>query len=194
MKLWENIKPLLEHRVLLQVKKYFVGTFNEFSHAWGFDSWTSMWTQLLMFRDTAFTGKVFMLSLCAGIFIWLEEWVFAPLHVLIVFTGMTVAESIFGAIKSQMVEKEKFHLDKFIRVIPKIIAHTFALSAAWHMSKADPLFSWMPSTVFIFFTSQNFLKTILHLVALGWMDGNFARFIQDKFTDSKYFKNDKQDH
>ncbi len=178
---------------LSQIKEFIIHGANDTALALGFDSWSNMMHNILMYRDSAFTTKVAVASFGIGLLAMFEDWVFAPAYTYFVFIAVSVSESIFGTIKNVWREKNKFDLDKAIRIVPKVIAHTFALSAAWHMSKADPLFAWMPSTVFVFFTSQNFLKTVLHLVDLGWMDGNFANFIRDKFTAKNFTAPDKTD-
>jgi len=178
---------------LQEFKDIFITGANDTAHALGFDSWANMIENLFIIRDYSLTIRIAAISFCVGLFTWIENWVFAPAYTYIIFIAVTLAESLFGTVKNIWKYKEKFNLDKAVRIVPKILAHTFALSCAWHMSKADPLFSWMPSTVFVFFTSQNFLKAILHLVDLGWMDGNFANFIRSKFTSKEYFTDQKSD-
>ena len=164
------------------LKEFIIQGANDIAMAFGFDSWSNMVNNILMYRDFAFTSKVAVISFFIGLLTMFEDWVFAPAYTYFVFIAVSLAESICGTIKNVWKEKKKFDLDKAIRIVPKVIAHTFALSTAWHMSQADILFAWMPSAVFVYFTSQNFLKTLLHLVDLGWMDGDFANFIRDKFT------------
>lgn len=151
-------------------------------HALGYSSFSVALDQLLLIKNKAFAVGLFLLSLGGGFFLWIEQWVFSPGTTYVVFVGLTVAESVCGTIKSIWYNGEQFEIDKSARVIPKLIAHTFALSAAWHLANADPLLGWMPSTVFIYFSSQNFLKTVLHMIDMKWMDGDFANFIRGKFT------------
>jgi hypothetical protein len=151
-------------------------------HALGYDSFTTLLDQLLIIKNKTFAVSVFFLSIGGGFFVWIEQWIFSPGTTYLVFVALTVSESIFGTIKSLWYNKNKFQIDKSARIIPKLIAHTFALSAAWHLANADPLLGWMPSTIFIYFSTQNFLKSILHMIDMKWMDGNFADFIRGKFT------------
>jgi hypothetical protein len=105
-----------------------------------------------------------------------------------------LAEAILGTLKALYADNEKFNFDKFARLVPKFLAHTFALSSAYHMARAEELFSWMPSTIFIFFGIQNFMKCILHLVDLKVLDGGFANFMRQKFSqNNEYLINEPKD-
>jgi len=148
----------------------------------GYNSVTNAFHQIFLVKNKILASSVFLISIGGGIFIWIEQWVYSPGTTYIVFLALTVSESIFGTIKSTWYSQEKFDLNKSTRVIPKIIAHSFALSSAWHMAQSDVLLGWMPSTIFIYFSTQNFLKTIIHMIDMKWMDGDFARFIRGKFA------------
>lgn len=155
--------------------------------AMGFHDFEGMNNYIFMIKNKLITASVLVVSFTLGFIAWVEQWVFAPAQTYIVFLLLMIAESILGTMKALRVDKEHFNLDKSARIIPKAIAHTFALSASWHMANSEPLFAWMPSTVFIFFGIQNFMKSILHLVDLKWMDGSFANFMREKFSQNNDF-------
>jgi hypothetical protein len=155
--------------------------------AWGFSDWITMNQYIFFLKTKGITLAVLIASLTFGLLAWIESWVFSPAYTYVVFLCLMFAESILGTLKAIRVDKERFNLDKSARIIPKAIAHTFALSASWHMSNAEPLFTWMPSTVFIFFSIQNFMKAILHLVDLKYMEGSFANFMRNKFSQNNDF-------
>jgi len=167
--------------------EFLIQGLNLSAKALGFHDWSGMTHYIFLIKNKLFTGAVLAVSLTLGVIAWIEQWVFAPAHTYIVFLLLMIAESALGTIKAMNVDGEKFNLDKAARIIPKGIAHTFALSASWHMSNAEALFAWMPSTVFVFFGIQNFMKAILHLVDLKWMDGSFANFMRNKFSQNNDF-------
>lgn len=148
----------------------------------GYNSLTNAFHQIFLIKNKFLASSVFMVSIGGGLIIWIERWVYSPGATYVVFLALTIAESVFGTVKSTWYLHEKFDLTKSARIIPKIIAHSFALSSAWHMAQSDVLLGWMPSTIFIYFSTQNFLKTILHMIDMKWMDGNFANFIREKFV------------
>lgn len=155
--------------------------------AWGFSDWHSMNHYIFFIKTKGATLAVLLTSILIGLIAWIESWVFSPAYTYVVFLSLMIAESLLGTIKAMRVDKEHFNLDKSARIVPKAIAHTFALSASWHMSNADALFSWMPSTVFVFFSIQNFMKSILHLVDMKYLEGSFANFMRDKFSQNNDF-------
>lgn len=155
--------------------------------AMGFKNFDGMYHYIFFIKNKIFTLSLLMVSFSIGFITWLEKWVFAPAQTYIVFLLLMFSESLLGTVKALRVDKEHFNLDKSARIIPKALAHTFALSASWHMANSEPLFTWMPSTVFIFFGIQNFMKAILHLVDLKWMDGSFANFMREKFSQNNDF-------
>lgn len=160
---------------------------NYTAKAWGFSDWNSMNHYIFFLKTKGATTAVLITSIMIGLIAWIESWVFSPAYTYVVFLSLMIAEAIFGTIKAIRVDKEHFNLDKSARIIPKAIAHTFALSTSWHMSNADPLFAWMPSSVFVFFSIKNFMKSILHLVDMNYLEGSFANFMRDKFSQNNDF-------
>lgn len=167
--------------------KFIAQGLNLSAKAMGFHDWQGMTHYIFLIKNKLITGSVLLVSFMIGLTAWLEQFVFAPAQTYFVFLLLMASESILGTLKALRVDNEQFNLDKSARIIPKAIAHTFALSASWHMSNSEPLFAWMPSTVFIFFGIQNFMKSILHLVDLKYMDGSFANFMRDKFSQNNDF-------
>lgn len=161
--------------------------FNLFAKAFGFHDWDSMYTYIFIVVNKYLTLSVLVISFGISVSGWIESWVFSPAYTYVVFIGLMLAEINFGTFKAIRVDKERFDWDKAARIVPKFIAHTFALSAAFHMAKAEPLFTWMPSTVFIFFSAQNFMKSILHLVDMNALPESFANFMRDKFSQNNDF-------
>lgn len=155
--------------------------------SFGFNNWDSMFSYTFLIANKITTFILLTTSITISLSGWIDDWIFSPVYTYMVFAGLTVAEALLGTVKAINVDSEKFNWDKFLRILPKFMAHTFALSAAFHMSKAEPLFSWMPSTVFVFFGIQNFMKCILHLVDLKVLDGSFANFMREKFSQNSEF-------
>ena len=170
-----------------QLPKYIQLGADYTAKAWGFNDWSTMNQYIFLLKSKGITAAVLVASLTFGALAWIESWVFAPAYTYVVFLCLMFAESILGTLKAIRVDNERFNLDKSARIVPKAIAHTFALSASWHMSQAEALFAWMPSTVFIFFSIQNFMKAILHLVDLKYMEGSFANFMRNKFSQNNDF-------
>lgn len=155
--------------------------------SFGFQEWDSMNSYIFMIANKSITSLILIFSFSIGITGWVENWIFAPLYTYMVFISLMLAEILLGTIKAMQIDKEKFNWDKFGRIAPKLLAHTFALSAAFHMAKAEPMFSWMPSSIFIFFSIQNFMKCLLHLIALKSLDGSVADFMMSKFSQNNDF-------
>jgi hypothetical protein len=155
--------------------------------SFGFHEWDSMNNYIFLIVNKSMTLMIFIFSFTIGVSGWVENWIFAPVYTYMVFISLMLAEISFGTIKAMYIDKEKFNWDKFGRIMPKLIAHTFALSAAFHMAKAEPLFLWMPSSIFIFFSIQNFMKCLLHLIALKSLDGSVADFMRSKFSQNNDF-------
>lgn len=153
----------------------------------GFHDWNTMTHYIFLLVNKSVTSLLLISSLFIGMNGWIEDWIFSPLYTYVVFMALMLAEITLGTVKAITIDGEKFNWDKAGRIVPKLIAHTFALSAAFHMSNAEPLFSWMPSTVFIFFSIQNFMKCILHLVDMKSLDGSFANFMRNKFSQNNDF-------
>lgn len=168
--------------------KFIQDGFNLVAKSFGFNSMESMVSYTMMISNKATTITVLITSFTLSFTGFIENWVFSPLYTYAVFMSLMMAEAILGTLKAIVKDKEKFNFDKFVRIIPKFLAHTFALSSAFHMAKAEELFSWMPSTIFIFFGIQNFMKCILHLVDLKVLDGSFANFMREKFAQNNEIK------
>lgn len=162
--------------------------FNLVAKSFGFNSIESMVSYTILIINKSTTITVLITSITLSFTGFIESWIFSPIYTYGVFISLMLAEAILGTLKAIVKDKEKFNFDKFVRIIPKFLAHTFALSSAFHMAKAEELFSWMPSTIFIFFGIQNFMKCILHLVDLKVLDGSFANFMRDKFSQNNEIK------
>lgn len=158
------------------------------ARSFGFHSFESMISYIFVIANKLTTATVLITSITIGTFAWMEQWVFAPMYTYIVFSALTLSEALLGTAKAMLIDNEKFNWDKFLRIVPKFMAHTFALSAAFHMANAEPLFAWMPSTIFIFFGIQNFMKSILHLVDMNILDGSFANFMRERFSQNNQFQ------
>lgn len=147
----------------------------------GYDSIYSAFNQIFLMKSKLITISILLFSVLSGVFIFIENWIFSPAITYYTFVVLSLAESIAGTLRATIINHEKFNFEKALRIIPKILSHTFCLSAAWYMSKSDPVLSWMPSTVFIYFSTHNFIKTVIHLVELKYVEGDFADFIRKKF-------------
>lgn len=161
--------------------------FNLAAKSFGFHDWDSMSGYVFLIVNKTVTVSLLVISLTISINGWIESWIFSPFYTYAVFIALMLAEVFFGTLKAIKVDKEKFNWDKFGRLVPKFLAHTFALSAAYHMSKAEPLLVWMPSTVFIYFSVQNFMKSAMHLVDLKGLEGGFTDFMRQKFSQNNDF-------
>lgn len=156
--------------------------FNLAAKSFGFHDIESLSSYILIITNKLTTLAVLLTSFTLSLFGFIEDWIFAPIYTYAVFMILMTSEAVLGTFKALYFDKEKFNWDKFLRIIPKFLAHTFALSTAFHMAKAEELFSWMPSTIFIFFGIQNFMKSIMHLVDMKVLDGSFANFMRKKFS------------
>lgn len=161
--------------------------FNLAAKSFGFQDWDSMSVYVFLLANKTVTVSLLIISFTISINGWIESWIFSPVYTYAVFIALMLAEVFFGTLKAIKVDKEKFNWDKFGRLMPKFLAHTFALSAAYHMSKAEPLLVWMPSTVFIYFSVQNFMKSAMHLVDLKGLEGGFTDFMRQKFSQNNDF-------
>lgn len=158
------------------------------ARSFGFQDMESMVSYTLIISNKLTTVVVFSTSAAISLLGFMEKWVFAPFYTYAVFMCLMLAEAILGTIKAIYFQKEKFNWDKFVRIAPKFLAHNFALMSAFHMAKAEELFSWMPSTIFIFFGIQNFMKSIMHLVDMKFLEGSFASFMKEKFSQNNDMK------
>jgi hypothetical protein len=162
-----------------------------FVQAWGFDNVESLLNQTLFIKNKIYAVTLLMISVSVSV--WIDTYIFSPALTYFVFISLSFAESFTGTIKAIRVEKEKFDLDKSLKFIPKLLAHTFALSASWYLAKSDSLLAWMPSTIFIYFSVNNFLKSCLHLIDLKWLEGEFASFLKSKITEHNVFSITNED-
>lgn len=158
------------------------------ARSFGFQDMESLVSYTLLISNKLTTSIVLMTSVAISFLGFMEKWIFAPFYTYAVFMCLMLAEAILGTIKAIYFQKEKFNWDKFLRIAPKFLAHNFALMSAFHMAKAEELFSWMPSTIFIFFGIQNFMKSIMHLVDMKFLEGNFANFMKEKFSQNNEIK------
>lgn len=161
--------------------------FNLLAKSFGFHDFDSMGSYIFVISNKFTTGVVLAFSLVVGVNGWIDTWVFSPPYTYYVFIGLMLAEIILGTIKAIWIDKEAFNFDKAARIIPKFIGHTFALSSSFHLAQVEVLLGWMPSSVFIFFGVQNFLKGCMHFVALKGLEGDFIEFMKKKFAQNNDF-------
>jgi hypothetical protein len=178
---------MILEKILSKSIQFVMEALNLTAKSFGFQEWESMNSYIFLVINKTITGIILIFSFTIGVSGWVENWIFSPLYTYMVFISLMLAEIFLGTIKAMHIDKEKFNWDKFGRIAPKLIAHTFALSAAFHMSNAEPLFSWMPSSIFIFFSVQNFMKCLLHLIALKSLDGSISDFMARRFSQNNDF-------
>jgi hypothetical protein len=161
---------------------------NEFTKAIGYDNLTDMITSVLLIKNFGISLIVFLGSVYISILMIIEEYVYSPVFAFVIALIACAGESISGTYTNITVDGEKFDLTKALRIIPKLLSHAYFLSMAFNAAKAEVLLSWLPSTVFIYLTMINVLKSIRNAGKLKWIDGSFVTFLETNLSDKTNFK------
>lgn len=159
--------------------------FNEISQAVGFDRIEDLLISVTFIKQ-AFLGfyMVWVSILVTGC-MFFENYIFEQKYTYIIALSSTALESVFGTIANIRVDKEKFSLQKALRLVPKVISHGVFLSFSWHMGEAEDVFLFLPTFLFIYMTGINFVKGLWHVSRIGWISKDVAEIMQNKLEGLK---------
>jgi hypothetical protein len=161
---------------------------NEFTRAIGYTDLRDMITSILLIKNLGISLIVLLSSISLSLMMLIEQYVYSPVLAFIVAIVACVGESISGTYANVKVNGEKFDLNKALRFIPKTLSHAYFLSMAYHIAQAEILLAWLPSTVFIYLTAINFLKSVRNAGKLKWIEGSFVQFLESNITDKTNLK------
>lgn len=157
----------------------------------GYGSFLQAFSHIFLTQSKMVTMIAFIGSIPLGMIFFLENWVYAPSNHLFIFSILIFVEGILGTIRATVMDKEKFDLDKSLRVIPKWMAQVFLLSSAWHLSESTGVYEFLPTSVFAFLTFINFFKIFFHFVMLKLVDKETYEMVKKKFSDNNIYDNKK---
>lgn len=169
----------------IQQTKLFV---NEFTRAIGYNDLGDMITSVLLIKNIGVSVLVLLGSVYISLVLIIEQYVYSPVFAFVIAIIACAGESITGTIAGVKADGETFDLNKSLRIIPKILSHAYFLSMSYNIAKAEMLLLWLPSTVFIYLTTINFLKSIRNAGKLKWVEGSFVEFLEKNISDKTNFK------
>lgn len=142
----------------------------------------------LVFLESAVLSLAVTLALSLTSFV--ESYMYAPLHGLIIFNILILCESNSGAYVVVKVKKNKFDLGKFVRGGAKMVGQNLVLYLAFNMAQSSDVYVWLPIFIWTLFTGVNFAKTLRNMAISGLLDGELADLLLRQFADKYQLNTD----
>jgi hypothetical protein len=153
-----------------------------FIHELGFDSqdhlirtvfgWKSAHLLLAQIGGSALTVVVSII----------EDWIWSPASGVVVFAVLVLTESFTGVWVAVKIKDEKFDFRKFYNIAPKLLAHVLLLALAYNISHYSMIMVWLPNACFGWFATRNFIATLLNLIQMKLVKGEFAEYIMKRLA------------
>lgn len=152
-----------------------------FFHELGFKSLSDFSKSIFGFKSFVFIIAQIAGSLFSIIMGFTKEWIWDPPSAAIVFVSLILSESFTGTYVAVVIKKEKFDFRKFYNIAPKVVAHIFLLSASFQLGKYSAFLNfWLPNAVFGWFTTRNLIATLLNLIEMKLVKGEFFSYLKKK--------------
>lgn len=140
--------------------------FKNYSSILGFSSLWDFLSAALGLKGMGFVLLQVSIAGLAGFLAFVENWIYYPSSSIFIMVGLIFSECLLGVVHTRKTEKrwDRSHLNRFI---PLMLTRVFLMSMGFHLKQADPdTFSWIPETIFAYFSAQHALVILEHMVAL----------------------------
>lgn len=113
---------------------------------------------------------------------FVESWIWSPASGVLVFAVLVLTESFTGVWVAVTIKEEKFDFRKFYNIAPKLVAHVLLLALSYNISQHSLVLVWLPNACFGWFATRNFIATLLNLIQMKLVKGEFAEYIMKRLA------------
>lgn len=155
--------------------------FKHFSSILGFSSLGDFLATALGLKGFGFVVLQVSIAGMAGFLAFVENWIYYPSSSIFIMVGLIFSDCLLGVVHSKKVEKrwDRSHLNRFV---PLMLTRIFLMSVGFHLKQADPdSFSWVPETIFAYFSAQHAMAILEHMVGLKLVKPRLLQFFASRF-------------